>query len=67
MLITWNEFLYSELFSVKLGGVAVGFGIVAVMVGRAGIEFKQIGLPRVLLYGLFRLFVLCLVNVTKYS
>jgi len=41
-----------------LGGVAAGFGFVAVTVGRAGTEFKHIGLPRVL-YGLFRLFVLC--------
>jgi hypothetical protein len=52
------KFLWSELFSAKLGGAAAGFGIVAVAVGGAGTEFKQIGLPRVL-HGLFRLFVLC--------
>jgi hypothetical protein len=65
-LITCNEFLWSELFSAKLGGVAAGFGVVDVTVGRAGTEFKPIGLPRVL-YGLFRLFVLCFLNVTKYG
>ena len=55
-----------EFFPAKSGGAAAGFGIVAVTVGRAGTEFKQIGLPRVL-YGLFRLFVLCFLNVTKYG
>jgi hypothetical protein len=57
-LITCNEFLWGELFSAKLGGATAGFGIVAVTVGRAGTEFKQIGPPRVL-YGLLRLLVLC--------
>ena len=65
-LITCNEFLWSELFSAKLGGSAAGFGIVAVTVGRAGTEFKEIGLPRVL-YGLFRLFALCFLNLTKFG
>ena len=44
-------------FPLNWEGEAAGFGMFAVTFGRAGTEFEQIGLPRVL-YGLFRLFVL---------
>jgi hypothetical protein len=61
-LITYNEFLWSELFSAKLGGVAARFGIVAVTVGRTGTE-----LAHRLCFMVCSVCVCCFLNVTKYG